>query len=182
MEIDAIVEQVLAGDVDAFGGIVDRYQAQVWRIVAYAMRDNAATEDMVQQIFVSAFLGLGRFDRTRDLGAWIRTVARNRVRRYLRDTVRHRRRRRLYEQWLHTQKPEQESHTERMEAQLLALERCKQKLAPPAAVAVEMRYGRAHSYESIAATLQRTVPATRQLLTRARAALRRCMQRQGANA
>ena len=176
--MDEIIERVLAGEVDRFAEIIRHHQQDIWRIAAFALRDTAATEDLVQQVFVEAYLALGRFERGRDLGAWLRTIARNQVRKELRRSGRDARKRRSYASWLDAELDaagEGDGADPELRA---ALRRCREALAPAAAEALERRYERAQGFEQIAAALERTVAATRQLLSRTRAALRQCIEKQ----
>ena len=89
---DRIIEEVLAGDTEAFAGLIRLFQESVWRIAAAFLRDRDATENVVQQVFVDAYLHLDQYERGTDFGAWIRTVARNRLRKDLRTATREDRR------------------------------------------------------------------------------------------
>ena len=169
------VERVLAGDVDAFEAIVRAHQRSIWRIVSLTLRERAATEDLVQQVFVQAYLKLDTYDPTRDLGAWLRTIARNQVRNELRRASRE-------TKWLHryhddlSLRLENDAAAEQAEQSLRRdLSKCRDELSEPATQALDMRYEQELGFEEIAAALGRTVAATRQLLSRVRIALRRCV-------
>ena len=62
-EADRIVAEVLAGDTQAFAGLVRMYQETVWRIAAALLRDRDATENLVQQVFVDAYFHLDQYAR-----------------------------------------------------------------------------------------------------------------------
>ena len=173
--MDEIIERVLAGEVDRFAEIIRHHQQDIWRIAAFALRDTAATEDLVQQVFVEAYLALGRFERGRDLGAWLRTIARNQVRNELRRSGREAKRLRHYHQWLaqHLEKNEAADRHEEILREDLA--NCRRKLSETESLALDMRYEQALGFEQIAAALDRTVAATRQMLFRIRIALRQCI-------
>lgn len=175
-EVEAVIDRVLGGDIDAYVGIVRRYQGEVWRIVAFALRDVAATEDLVQQVFVSAYLNLARYEAGRDFGAWLRSMARNLVRKEVRRSLREDGRLRLYRESLMERLAKGEE-AEAYEAGLReALAECREGLSPSAKLSLELRYGRAMGFEGIAEALGRTVAATRQMLSRVRLALRRCIE------
>lgn len=174
---ERVLERVLGGEIDAYAELVRRHQDEVWRIAALALRDVAATEDLVQQVFVNAYLALPGFERGRDFGVWLRSIARNQVRKELRDSLRRERKLRRYHDWLLVDLERSEESERRMDTLREALARCREELAEPAGEALAMRYDRALSFEQIAAALGRTVAATRQLLTRVRLALRQCIER-----
>lgn len=180
-ELDRAVERVLEGELDAYAVVVRRYQHEVWRIAAFALRDTAATEDLVQQVFVSVYQSLHRYEPGRDLGAWIRTIARNQVRKELRSSQRDRHKRRRYGQWLETHfegVTEPGGEQDRLKE---ALRRCRERLSPSAIQALELRYDQARGFDAVAAVLERTVAATRQLLSRTRLALRKCIEKRMAH-
>ena len=95
---ETILQRVREGDVDAFVEIVRRHQEEIWRIAALPMRDTATTEDLVQQVFVDAYFHLDQFQTGRDFGRWLRTIARNLVRKELRVHGQHGRR--MYDTWV----------------------------------------------------------------------------------
>ena len=170
-----IIDRVRAGDIDAFGEIVRRHQNDIYRIVAYAMRDRAASEDMIQQAFINAYTHLDRFRPGEDFGAWLRAIARSLVRNELRRSDREARRLRRYHNWLAAQL-ETDQRAETAEERLRTdLEKCREGLSEAAAEALSMRYERSMGFEDMARALGRTVEATRQMLTRIRVTLRQCM-------
>ena len=174
--VQIAIQEVLAGRLDAYAGIVRRYQEDVWRIVAYALREVPATEDLVQQVFVNAYLNLGTYDAGRDFGAWLRSMARNLVRNEIRGRLRERKALRSYHEHLAGRLADEDA-SERREARLrAALGECRRKLPLDTARALEMRYGRSLAFGDIASALGRTVAATRQMLQRVRVRLRRCLE------
>ena len=69
------VRGAVAGDSDAFGRIVDRYQAdlaqQMWRFT----RDPGVLAELVQEIFVQAYASLGGYHGRGPLLHWLRKLA-----------------------------------------------------------------------------------------------------------
>jgi RNA polymerase sigma factor (sigma-70 family) len=109
----------------------------------------------------------------------VRSIARNQVRKAIRDGVRDARKRRLYGEFLAAKLQDDEAlERERQRQQRLrdALAHCREKLSPAADRALDLRYRQMLGFAEIAATLERTVAATRQLLGRTRIALRRCVE------
>jgi RNA polymerase sigma-70 factor len=184
--IDHIVARVRAGDLDAYAEIIRRYQHVVWRIASFALQDVGATEDLVQQVFVNAYESLQQYQRGRDFGAWLRTIARNQVRKQLRHSSRDERKLRRYHAYLTARFDDDERHAEqaeeREESLRVALQRCREQLSAPATEALTLRYEQAKGFDAIAKALGRTVAATRQLLSRTRLALRQCIEKRIAHA
>jgi RNA polymerase sigma-70 factor (ECF subfamily) len=175
-ETDNVVAQVLGGDIDAYEGIVHRYQLEVWKVVAAMLLNAERTEDLVQQTFIKAFQHLHRYERGRDFGAWLKEIARNEVRQEIRRYAWEDRRLGLYHSHLmQTYEGPLNSAPEDFFEE--ALQECTQKLPPASAKLVELRYQSALNFGEIAASLGRTVAATRQQLGRIRLSLRDCIEK-----
>jgi RNA polymerase sigma-70 factor (ECF subfamily) len=153
------------------------YQETVWRIAAALLRDRDATENLVQQVFVDAYFHLDQYAPGTDFGAWIRTVARNRLRKELRSARREDRRLATYRQRLADRlKAESAATRDDTEAYVAALRGCRQSLAPRDAELVKLRYERGLSFEAIAAQQGQTPDAVQRMISRIRFRLRDCIQ------
>ncbi|MEO8277405.1 MAG: sigma-70 family RNA polymerase sigma factor [Thermoanaerobaculia bacterium] len=73
----SLVRRVLAGDADAFEGIVAAHTRSVYNIAYRVTGNPAAAEDAVQETFLRAFRFLGRFDQRAELGTWLHRIAVN---------------------------------------------------------------------------------------------------------
>lgn len=177
VEMDKVVEQVLAGEIDAFAEIVRMYQQSVWQIMAYALRDRDATEDLVQQVFVAAYRALDTYETGRDLGKWINAIARNTVRQEIRRRVRESKRLKYYEEQVLALTDDGGETEARREAMKTAMESCRELLSLHSAEAFRLRYDLAMGFEEVARQMGRTVEATRMLLSRVRENLRLCVER-----
>lgn len=79
-EIDgdlALVLRVQAGDVSAFGELIDRHQRAVYGVVSRMVGDRNEADDLVQDIFVSAYRAIGSFRREAKFSTWLHTIAVN---------------------------------------------------------------------------------------------------------
>jgi RNA polymerase sigma-70 factor (ECF subfamily) len=74
-----LVRAAAAGDTEAFGELVRRYQAQVVNL-ARALAVRADAEDLAQETFVRAFRGIRRFRAESTFKTWLYRVALNVVR------------------------------------------------------------------------------------------------------
>lgn len=176
-EADRIVAEVLAGDTQAFAGLVRMYQETVWRIAAALLRDRHATENLVQQVFVDAYFHLDQYARGTDFGAWIRTVARNRLRKELRTAGREDRRLATYRERLAERiKAEAGGTRDDSDAYVAALRDCRQALTPRDAAIVRLRYEKGLSFEAIAETQGQSPEAVQRMLSRIRFRLRDCIR------
>jgi RNA polymerase sigma-70 factor, ECF subfamily len=70
-----LVQRHLAGDPQAFGALVDRYQTHLLNFVHRLIGNRDRAEDLVLDVFIRVYRHLRRFDRTKEFGAWIYTIA-----------------------------------------------------------------------------------------------------------
>jgi len=148
-------------------------------VFARALSHNDATAaDLVQDAFVTAWRNLERFDSTRDFGAWLRGIVRNKWREHLR---RH-----------HHEVDVDEATLEAWENRLAqwdagrqagnpaifdALDDCIKRLPATLGEAVNHYYYQDQPGDSVAASLGIDTAALRKRLQRAREALRNCLDR-----
>jgi RNA polymerase sigma-70 factor (ECF subfamily) len=173
---DEIVQLVRSGDAESFALIVRRHSPAIWKVAAAILGDRTATENLVQQTFVNAYERLDQYQSGRDLELWLKGIARNLVREDLRKRSRenhHVTHYRAYVAALY-EEDEDEHHLSELEA---ALGECRRHLGAAAARALALHYDDGLSVEQSATAIGRTTAATRQLLFRARLALRDCVER-----
>ena len=163
---ERLVDLVRAGNETAFEVIVNRYRRGLLRYVARLLSDGRA-EDVVQQVFVNAYWALRSNDTKLRLRPWLYRIAHNMALNALRD------RGRLAEE-LHddidgVEPPDQ--ILERRQGLRDALAAVK-SLPDRQRSALILREMEGRSYDEIAAELGATGGAVRQLLSRARQAVR----------
>ena len=86
-----VVADVLGGDTEAFGALVDRYQRRVFNLTCRMVGNRSDAEDLSQEIFCKLFQNLHRFDPSLPLQNWLMRIASNHTLNWLE----HRRRRTL---------------------------------------------------------------------------------------
>ena len=74
----------LAGNRDAFGHIVTRYQSLICSLAYSATGSLGQSEDLAQETFITAWKHLGRLRERDKLRAWLCGIARNRINNFLR--------------------------------------------------------------------------------------------------
>src|SRR5262245_18837721 len=72
-----LVQAARAGDVEAFGVLVQRHQKRIYRLTVHLLRDAAEAEDVTQQTFVRAYQALERFDGRSEPFTWLYRIAVN---------------------------------------------------------------------------------------------------------
>ena len=79
-----LVDQTLQGDCEAFSRLIGRYRYAVYGICLSLVGDFDLAEDMAQEAFIKAYLHLNRLNAPARFGNWLRIIAVNECRLYLR--------------------------------------------------------------------------------------------------
>ncbi|MFC1764159.1 RNA polymerase sigma factor [Planctomycetota bacterium] len=75
-----IIEQVLAGDTEAFRFLVERYERPVLSFVQHLLLDPGDSPDLAQEVFLTAYAKLSCFDPAFSrFSTWLFTIARNKT-------------------------------------------------------------------------------------------------------
>ncbi|MGE3179959.1 MAG: RNA polymerase sigma factor [Vicinamibacterales bacterium] len=74
---EALIARVVEGDEHAFGVLVSRHQARVFRLARAMTRGRDAAEDVLQQTFLAAWRGLRGFRGEASVRTWLLTIARH---------------------------------------------------------------------------------------------------------
>lgn len=73
-----IIAKVIAGDIDAFRVLVERYQRPVFAMMRAMTANEADREDTAQEVFLTAYTKLRTFDARRaTFVTWLLTITRN---------------------------------------------------------------------------------------------------------
>lgn len=72
-----LVLRAQAGETAAFGELVDRYQKTVYGIVSRMVHTRDDADDLVQDVFVSAYRAIGGFRRDAKFATWLHSIAVN---------------------------------------------------------------------------------------------------------
>lgn len=72
-----LVKQVLAGEIEMFSELVERYEKLIFSYLLSRINDLQEVEDIVQDTFVKAFRHLASYDCERKFAGWLVTIARN---------------------------------------------------------------------------------------------------------
>ena len=160
-----LVEACLEGDHRAYAVLVDRYRYPVFGLCLSYVKDFDAAEDAAQEALVAAYLKLESLPEPQKFGPWLRTIAANQCRMWLR----HQRRQVAFDEEMAVVDPapspaEQVLVRERRQRIMAAVSR----LSRLQQQAVVLFYLEGLSLKRIAAFLDVAVPAIEQRLYRAR--------------
>ena len=179
LDDSANIARVCAGQPDAFGALVERYQRQLYYFVVGKVAEDAEAKDIIQKSFVSAFQNLRSFQPGGSFFAWLRGIAlnhcRNEWRRYhsaatMKERLLEARRAELELAWL------DERHHEG-EHRVAALRECLQKLSEEEQKLVELRFVQELSMQALGEALGKGGEAVRLWLYRVRERLAECVRR-----
>ena len=77
-----VIARAIAGDIEAFGALYDRYLRQIYAFVYMQVTDQFLAEDLTEIVFLKAFEKLPEFRSQKKMDnfrAWIYRIARNLV-------------------------------------------------------------------------------------------------------
>ncbi len=74
-EEESIVSRVLAGNVEAFAELIDRYKVAVYNLCARMLGDPTEAEDAAQEVFVRAYTQLKSYTPGRKFSTWVLSIA-----------------------------------------------------------------------------------------------------------
>jgi RNA polymerase sigma-70 factor (ECF subfamily) len=176
---EELIGRAREGDSRAFDRIVQTHLGVVWRVVWRILRHREDTEDVVQEVFVTAYRSLSGFRGEAKLSTWLHRIAVTRALNHLEKSEEKRRR--------------ASDPTDREAADgpvaigtpLSALEAkelmrrladCLEKLPAAWRAVLALREADGSSYERIAETLRIELGTVRSRLARARASLKDCVE------
>src|ERR1035438_8914413 len=70
-----LVQQIRQGDARAWEHLIARYEGRLLAFVQRRLRDRAASEDVVQETFIGFLNSLPNYDESRELQAYLFTIA-----------------------------------------------------------------------------------------------------------
>jgi RNA polymerase sigma-70 factor (ECF subfamily) len=74
---EQVVKKVQAGDDNAFGLLVERYEAKLSRYARKFLFGYDDGQDMLQEVFLKAYTNIQSFDVKRNFSSWIYRIAHN---------------------------------------------------------------------------------------------------------
>lgn len=72
-----LVEETLAGNLDSFGRLVNRYQKTVFNVALHMIRDSDDAQDIAQNVFLKTFEKLKTFNPKYRFFSWIYKITVN---------------------------------------------------------------------------------------------------------
>ncbi len=174
-----LVAATLAGDSQAFGEIVKKYQRPLYFLALRMLHNPQSADDVTQKAFLKAYRALAGFQFKSSLKTWLMTIALNLCR-----TELARPKREEAEEWIEDlpdTSMEQRGDQEEMEEQRAQLRRAMEKLPPRQREVVVLRIHQEMPFQEIAEVLNSTESAVKVNFHHAMKSLRLWVQSQEQN-
>ena len=168
-----LVHRVLAGEPEAYAGLVARYRDRLGRYAMRMLGNRADAEDALQETFVRAYRSLGRCTEPERFGAWAFGILVNRCR-----TLGAQRARRERLQIADEVALERAADTDdpvHRRALRETIDRALARLAPALREAFLLKFVEELSYEEMATMTGASIPALKMRVSRGRGELRRLL-------
>ena len=150
-----LVSQTLAGDRDAFGVLVHKYQDMVYTYAFHKVRNEADSQDITQEVFLRAYRHLCKLRHPHRFRSWLYTIMSNECNRWLARVTEARQREIALDEVTDDALQIEPAHTAATEGWQVDLERAISALPDDNRVAVSMFYMGGCSLKEISEFLRR---------------------------
>lgn len=72
-----LISEVVGGDVERFGVLMERYEQKLLRYVVYLIHDEVMARDVVQETFIKTYQNLRGYNPKHKFSSWIYRIAHN---------------------------------------------------------------------------------------------------------
>ena len=165
---EKLVSQTLAGDRDAFGVLVHKYQEMVYAYAFQKVRNEEDARDIAQEVFWRAYHHLYQLRQPHRFRSWLYTIMSNQCKRQLMSVIKTRQRETALEDATDDALRVEPAHTAPTESWRVDLEQALSELSDDNRVAVSMFYMGDHSLKEISEFLGVSVNTVKGKLYRAR--------------
>ena len=165
---EKLVSQTLAGDRDAFGVLVHKYQEMVYAYTFQKVRNEEDAQDVTQEVFWRAYHGLYQLRHPHRFRSWLYTIMSNECKRRLMSVIKTRQRETALEDATDDALRIEPVHTAPTEGWQVDLDQAISELSDDNRVAVSMFYMGDHSLKEISEFLGVSVNTVKGKLYRAR--------------
>lgn len=78
-----IVKEVINGDKEAFGFLIYRFEKKIFRYINRFIYDDNEAEDLLQGVFIKAYINLNSFNFNFKFSPWVYRIAHNEIVNYI---------------------------------------------------------------------------------------------------
>ncbi|MCM8541988.1 MAG: sigma-70 family RNA polymerase sigma factor [Lentisphaeraceae bacterium] len=172
-----LVQSILSGDKEAFREIVRRYAPGVRAFLACNLCDQQMIDDLTQETFIASYQNLHQADLDQELGPWIKGIARNKLRMYLRTYYR---KQDVFQslkfELIEDIVEEIDTMSEEDKEQIDNLQNCIKQLPKRSREIIKARYFSNETVGNLAQRLQSTVTAMSSVIYRSKQILKDCVK------
>ena len=167
-----VIEQVLAGNTDAFSELVRKYQGMVVGLAFHHVGNLHDAEDIGQEVFIQAYRRLSQLKQRDKFASWLRRIAENHCKTWLRLNQKERHMLELDETLVHpVQKPPDAILLDEVLSE--TVQHAIARLSEPNRVAVTLFYMQGASYKELSEFLDIGISAVKGRLHKARQQLKK---------
>lgn len=171
------IQRILSGEKEVFREIVRKYAPGVRAFLASSLSDPQMVDDLTQETFIATYQSLEQVNPEQELGPWIKGIARNKLRMYLRQYYK----KKNVVQSLKTEIIEEviadiDTMSEVDREQIDSLQKCIKKLPERSQEIIKARYFSNETVINLAKRLESTVTAMSSVIYRAKQILRDCVK------
>jgi RNA polymerase sigma-70 factor (ECF subfamily) len=77
MTDEQLVQEFLGGNEDSLEKLVEKYLKPIYNFTYQLTRDNGASQDITQDVFVKVWKNINSFDETKKFSTWLYAIAKN---------------------------------------------------------------------------------------------------------
>jgi RNA polymerase sigma-70 factor (ECF subfamily) len=181
LQIEAAIEQVRAGNVDAYARVVDTYERRLRVSLAGRCPPGVDADEIAHLAFVEAYRQIDRYRAGTEFYVWLWVIARNKLREEARKNMRRCvREKNVLDQLLATEmerEPAANGKEEEDDSYVAGLKDCLADISEDCARLLRLRYVESLSLQSISRSIGRTVSALKSQFFTIRKNLRECVRR-----
>lgn len=171
----ALIKAVQAGEIEAFGQLVDRHLPVIHAFIALKMPVAHLVDELAHETFVFAYRNIQSFQPDTSLRTWLRAIAANKVRAEIERFCREQKNQLNYleHRLAETAILDAGEDTER---EVAAMQACLESLPENSRQLLTLKYEEGCSADDMAQRIARSVPWVRTTLFRIREQLRMCIE------
>lgn len=165
-----LLKRVKKNDLRAYEKLMEVHLPRIKAYIAYALPLQEKINDLTQEVFIFAFQRIDDFSEG-NFGAWLKSIARNLVRREFTNLKRQNYNRGNYEKWLLLQNEHPPEHND-----AATLDECLAKLKKEHFELIKLRYQQTFNSLEISKRINKSHAWVRTTLCRIRDRLKNCIE------
>ncbi|MEI6211580.1 MAG: sigma-70 family RNA polymerase sigma factor [bacterium] len=178
--VDADIERVRQGDLNAYTEVVRATQDRLRAYVLWACPDPDVAEDIAQDVYLYAWRNMDKYETGTNFLAWLKKVAHFRIlNRAKSSAAQAQRERRYFDEFLFDIAAQTDlplDAVDPLDSRMVILRKCLQKLPAKSLELIQQRYEKNLDAERLAKLLNKSAATIRVTLLRIREQLRRCVK------